>query len=336
MKLRLKIIKGSGEGKTFVFSKAPVRIGRASDNDLVLNDDGVSRRQCEIVIEPAGVMLRDFESGNGTKVNDVIATETELKGGDRIGMGPVIFEILEIEAGAEIGAASTRLNFEADEKPTAKTEGRRPTKKPHEPTPMDDGDRDPGTRPSTRSPRSDLGLAARAKNGLGDKRGGKRPLVLKVGIATVLVACGVWFAVAQSPRTDHAGEVFPIDEAMTHTSYGQGNVDVLTSDRVSFSFDSAGGHVTIGYAVASIERDDQLEILVNGEDVGYAPQTTNGWTTGLEIVVPHRLLRQGRNIVTFDNLDIPVRRSVLDERWAVGRITESEVATAAPAPEKGE
>jgi pSer/pThr/pTyr-binding forkhead associated (FHA) protein len=66
MKLRLKIVKGSGEGKSFVFTKAPVRIGRGEGNDLVLNDDGISRLQCELVIEPAGVMLHDLTSANGT------------------------------------------------------------------------------------------------------------------------------------------------------------------------------------------------------------------------------------------------------------------------------
>jgi pSer/pThr/pTyr-binding forkhead associated (FHA) protein len=337
VKLRLKIIKGSGEGKTFVFTKAPIRVGRASDNDLVLNDDGISRRQCEIVIEPTGVMLRDFESANGTKVNDVIATETELKAGDSIGMGPVIFEVLEIDANAEIRATGTRMSFEAAKKAaeTAKAGERRHTKKPIEPTPMADG-KDAGTRPSTRSPRSDEGLAAKARRLLRRKSNGKRALAVKVGFVTMVVvaACGVWYVIVHTMRTDHSGEVVPIDKTMAHTSYGKGNVDVLTSDRVSFSFDANGGRVEIGYAVASIERGDQLEILVNGERVGYAPQTASGWSTGLEIVVPRRLLRQGRNIVTFDNLDIPARGTVSDERWAVGQITESEVALPKPDPVK--
>lgn len=330
MKLRLKIIKGSGEGKLFMFTKTPVRIGRASDNDLVLNDDGISRRQCEIVVEPTGVMLRDFQSANGTKVNDVIATETELKTGDSIGMGPVIFEVLEIDANNEIRATGTRQSY-----PAAKADDRRSPRKPpaDSPTPMEEA-RDPGTRPAMRSSsQSPTAMLARAARMLGEKRDGKRPLAMRLATLTivVLLACGAWYVATKYMQVDHSGEVFAIDKTTGHTSYGKGNVDVTTSDRVSFAFNASGGRVELSYAAASIEREDQVEIVVNGERVGYAPQTAGGWTTGVKIVVPRRLLRQGRNIVTFDNTDIPSHGDKRgDDRWGIGQVAVTETALPKP------
>ena len=309
MKLRLKIVKGSGEGKSFVFTKAPVRIGRGEDNDLVLNDDGISRLQCELVVESAGVMLRDLTSANGTKVNDVIATETELEVGDNIGMGPVVFEVLELQ--------------------TAKVDKLVPQ-------PMGEGD--PGTRPAAPpQKRSELvtkvagkltGIfktpqqAAESREGQSSQR---RTLRLAAVSALVIAVCAAYY-IAKHAKPDESFKVFPIDATARTTSYGKGDVDIVASDRATFTFDSKGGPVVIGYAAASIDRADQLEIVVNGERVGYAPQTASGWTTGFRITVPRRLLKAERNIVIFDNLDIPARAGKEDDHWAIGQVSVSETS----------
>lgn len=322
MKLRLKIVKGSGEGKSFVFNKAPVRIGRGDGNDLVLNDDGISRLQCELVIESTGVMLRDLQSGNGTKVNDVIATEAELKTGDRIGMGPVTFEVLELDAGDEIQAQD--MVARADVHAQA-------------PKPLPEH-ADHGTKPAL-PPKSRLaGDAARKLTGIfrtgvvesAEATAAQRRM-LRVGAAVVLlVAMGVVYYIVSHRRRDQSAMLFPIDATSATTSYGKGNVDILASDRVGFTFDSQRGRVTLGYAAASVERADQVEIVVNGERVGYAPQAAGGWTTGLTVIVPRRLLKAGPNIVIFDNLDIPARAGHEDDRWGVGQITVTEMAPPEP------
>ncbi len=309
MKLRLKIVKGAGEGKSFVFTKAPVRIGRGAENDLVLNDDGISRLQCELLIEPAGLMLRDLASANGTKVNDVIATETELKAGDSIGMGPVIFEVLEID--------------------TAKADG---------PAPKPMGEGDPGTRPSAPPKKAVNKLTGIFKSQPVAQRGDGSPSYRRIitlsGITGLIIAlCAVYWILTHR-KPDQSASIFPIDAAAKTTSYGQGNVDVLASDRVSFAFDSRGGRVTLGYAATSVERADQVEIVVNGERVGYAPQTASGWTTGLSVIVPRQLLKAGRNIVMFDNLDIPARNGHADDRWGIGQLTVTETALPEPSPAK--
>ncbi|MEZ0310736.1 MAG: FHA domain-containing protein [Myxococcota bacterium] len=323
MKLRLKIVKGSGEGKSFVFTKAPVRIGRAPESDLVLNDDGISRLQCELLVEPAGVMLRDLTSANGTKVNDVIATETELKVGDSIGMGPVIFEVLEIDAHAEIRASGIQA-AKADRVV---------------PKPMGEGD--PGTKPSAPpQKRSELVTKVAGKlTGIFKShqvvqspraQSSQRRIVRLAALTALVIAVCTAYYIAKHRKPDESFRVFPIDKTALATSYGKGNVDVVASDRATFTFDSQGGRVVIAYAAASIDRGDQVEIVVNGERVGYAPQTASGWTTGFRINVPRRLLKAERNIVIFDNLDIPARAGKEDDRWAIGQVTVTETVLPAP------
>lgn len=286
MKLRLAIVKGAGMGKSFAFTKAPVRIGRGAENELVLNDDGISRLQCELVVEPAGLMLRDLTSANGTQVNGVIATETELKAGDTIGMGPVVFEILAIDLGA-------------------KADG---------PTPMGEGD--PGTKPAA-PPRK---LPPR-----NDGPALQRRVVTFASVTGLIIAVGaVYWILTHNKKPDHSADIFPVSPATRSVTYGLGDVDVLASDRVSFSFDSQGVQAIIEYAAFSIEREGQVEIVVNGERVGYAPQTASGWTTGLIVIVPPQLLKAGRNTLMFDNLDIPARDGRADDRWAIGQLTISE------------
>ncbi|MDR1455640.1 MAG: FHA domain-containing protein [Tannerella sp.] len=66
-----------------------VKIGRSSQNDIVLNNMRVSAQHAVICISDAGkVSIKDLNSTNGTYVNDVcIEKETPLAAGDRVRVG---------------------------------------------------------------------------------------------------------------------------------------------------------------------------------------------------------------------------------------------------------
>ena len=87
-KTRIAVISGSDVGAQLDFAGTLVRIGTASDNDLVLCDDTVSRRHCEIESSPEGVRVRDVGSTNGvfvgkTRIYDAaLAEPTTLCLGD--------------------------------------------------------------------------------------------------------------------------------------------------------------------------------------------------------------------------------------------------------------
>ena len=72
MHLRLQIVKGPAQGRSFTFSR-PERLtaGRASENQLRLDeDDEISPHHFLIEINPPNLRVRDLGSRSGTFVND--------------------------------------------------------------------------------------------------------------------------------------------------------------------------------------------------------------------------------------------------------------------------
>ncbi len=95
---------------SYHLSETVTRIGRETDNDIVLpNDNRVSRYHAEIRREGGEHVLRDVNSRNGTRVNGRRATRHTLMDGDRIGIGeselPYHNGSLSLPAGAVVGRA---------------------------------------------------------------------------------------------------------------------------------------------------------------------------------------------------------------------------------------
>ena len=66
--LRLRYI-ASGEDRVVPLAGGRVRLGRGSDNDVVLSDVSVSRYHAEILREADGWTVHDLKSTNGVEVN---------------------------------------------------------------------------------------------------------------------------------------------------------------------------------------------------------------------------------------------------------------------------
>ncbi len=78
--------EGSGR-KDRVFDQAVVTIGAMEDNDLVIDDDTVSRYHCRIYQEGNSYVLQDLSSTNGTFINKVRIKEGYLKPGCAVQLG---------------------------------------------------------------------------------------------------------------------------------------------------------------------------------------------------------------------------------------------------------
>jgi len=108
MPFELSIAEGSGRGRRFLFGAVEVTIGRAPENDLLLVEPGVSRCHARIRAEGPGHVLVDEGSRNGTALNGApVRGAVALSRGDRIGIGPVLFEY------APGGGRSLRRRFGA-------------------------------------------------------------------------------------------------------------------------------------------------------------------------------------------------------------------------------
>ncbi|MFP2932645.1 FHA domain-containing protein, partial [Pyxidicoccus sp. 3LG] len=97
MPIRLDITKGLQQGRELYFEQAEVRVGRTSENDLVLLDHGVSRKHARILERGGQYFVEDMGSSNGTAHNGAqLAGEQLLRDGDRITVGPVEFTFVWI------------------------------------------------------------------------------------------------------------------------------------------------------------------------------------------------------------------------------------------------
>ncbi len=94
MEVKLIVTQGKQAGQEVPVSGRKFFIGRAEDCHLRPHSDLISRHHCVILVEDAFVAVRDFGSKNGTYVNGKkIASEVELKPGDRLKVGQLEFEV---------------------------------------------------------------------------------------------------------------------------------------------------------------------------------------------------------------------------------------------------
>ncbi len=82
-------------GKRYVLEQSPMRVGRGTDNQIVLEGDSVSRRHAHWERRGDIWWVIDDGSTNGTYVNDELITKQHaLANGDRVKVGGLIFKFL--------------------------------------------------------------------------------------------------------------------------------------------------------------------------------------------------------------------------------------------------
>ncbi|MBZ0089078.1 MAG: GAF domain-containing protein, partial [Thermoanaerobaculia bacterium] len=101
--------QGRDESRNLI--REELRIGRGTENEIVLPDFSVSRRHAAIRQEPEGWVVYDLMSTNGIQVNRVSVRRSALRAGDHVKVG--IFE-LTVEEVAEPSVSVL------DQMPTAK------------------------------------------------------------------------------------------------------------------------------------------------------------------------------------------------------------------------
>ncbi len=101
MKLSLVVLSaGKAAGQTIPITLSQFTIGRDPQCNLRPASALISKRHCALLVKGGRVFVRDFDSTNGTFVNDKpIKGECELNHEDHLKLGPLAFRVV-MEAGA--------------------------------------------------------------------------------------------------------------------------------------------------------------------------------------------------------------------------------------------
>jgi adenylate cyclase len=107
------LFETDGRTQVVTLSKEIASIGRANDNDIVLNDFSVSRRHAFLKKENGAWFIYDNQSTNGVKVNDQPVPKAAVGDGDRALIGTFLLRFRDAPAPARTGrmvdSTSTRI-----------------------------------------------------------------------------------------------------------------------------------------------------------------------------------------------------------------------------------
>ena len=87
---RLLCVAGPDAGKGFRIEATPALIGRDSFAAVTLHGDDISRRQARIIRDGDRLIIEDYESRNGMRINGAKLAWAELRCGDQIQFGATI------------------------------------------------------------------------------------------------------------------------------------------------------------------------------------------------------------------------------------------------------
>ena len=95
MKLSLVVMnEGKSAGKTIPITLSQFLIGRDPQCHLRPASAAISKRHCAVLVRSGKIFIRDFDSTNGTFVNDQpVKGEVELHHDDRLRVGPLRFTL---------------------------------------------------------------------------------------------------------------------------------------------------------------------------------------------------------------------------------------------------
>lgn len=123
MKLSLVVMtSGNAAGKAIAIPVSKFLIGREPGCHLRPASSLVSKRHCALISRESKVFVQDFDSTNGTLVNNVpVKGEKELQNKDRLKIGPLLFEV-RIEATTPVSKPTPPPPTRKAEKPKADEE----------------------------------------------------------------------------------------------------------------------------------------------------------------------------------------------------------------------
>lgn len=103
-KAKLVCVSTQYAGTEYEINKTEVVIGRTDENDIAIDHRSVSRQHAKIVFDGTNYKVIDLKSANGTLVNGEEYAQVDLKAGDQLELGHVLFRFVPPGASYEFTA----------------------------------------------------------------------------------------------------------------------------------------------------------------------------------------------------------------------------------------
>ncbi len=100
-KLQLTVTKGPDTGLTYEAAGASVRIGTSPENDLVLSDETVSRRHCEVMLTERGIRVTDAGSTNGVLIGRCFVEDATFQAATQLELGDTLINLVPLSETVE-------------------------------------------------------------------------------------------------------------------------------------------------------------------------------------------------------------------------------------------
>lgn len=303
MPFALTIAEGRGRGQRFEFDAENVTIGRGAENDVVLNDAGVSRTHARIQKQGPAFLLLDNGSANGTELNGVtIGKPSTLRAGDKIGVGPVTFEFVSGDG------ADTRITAQPKRDQQTRVSAM------------------PGEAKEV-APHAGAAASAQAAASLA-ATWAQMPMPLRLavvgGLALMVVGIAVKAVQSKEPRHGlECPETVAVDDDVAGFSFGHGEVDVDCGAKVVFGFSvPQNTRVLFHYQAMRIASPSELELRVNGKHLAWAPVAGARGEPQAVTLPLEALSEDGRNFVS-------ATENQKGKEWAVGKVRVETLAVTA-------
>jgi pSer/pThr/pTyr-binding forkhead associated (FHA) protein len=95
---RLRFFTGPQSGQDLILRKPVTTLGRALDNDVVLEAGDVSRHHARLEFASGKLRLSDMGSTNGTKINGKPIQSQAVSPGDELSFGTLRMRLLAFDA----------------------------------------------------------------------------------------------------------------------------------------------------------------------------------------------------------------------------------------------
>jgi hypothetical protein len=279
MALVVNIIEGERAGEHLRFDALSVSVGRADQCSIQLPDRGISRHHCELSIHNGELWIQDQGTTNGTQLNGETIHRSRVANGSEIAVGPVRFRVL-LE-----GAGDMNYKELADYRGLFNATGADVVSSVPIPHPsLRGGNRwvEPGVDPKLR-------------------------MLRVVAAAMVILFLGL-FAAAQlglvSEPEDGLNNTYPVLKLVPNQTFKgmigyseRSRPEVSSLKGVILSFDHAPGFAVLTMDVASIDTGRELELVLNGKSLLFAPKSKQWLIGGVSILLPEAsLLAKGNQL----------------------------------------